>query len=139
MYPVFVFRLSLYLRTPLLIESQGYHNHIHTMTKRLLILALLGVLVDFPANAQTNKYSLSKCASAYYSDSNNVSPGQKQAAPRDCIVGKPFPAFSATTINGKEYSEGEIVGFRIGSPTDKVGLEAIKSDFMAIIERELSR
>lgn len=189
------------------------------------------VLVDFPANAQTNKYSLSKCASAYYSDSNNVSPGQKEAALRDCIVGKPFPAFSAKTINGKQYSdadlkgkvvlvtswfascppciaemplleelnkkyedkgflllsfsaddverinkflkerpvayeifpgsedlimhgmqtsygyptniivnkEGEIVEFRIGSPTDKVGLEATKSDFMAIIERELSR
>jgi thiol-disulfide isomerase/thioredoxin len=187
--------------------------------------------MDFPANAQTNKYSLGKCASAYYGDSNNLSPGQREAELRNCIIGKKFPAFSATTINGKKYSdadmkgkvvfvtswfascpaciaeiplldglnkkykdkeflllsfsaddverinkflkerpityeifpgsdalivhsmqtsygyptniivnkEGEIVEFRTGTPTDKKGLEAIESDFMAIIEKELSR
>lgn len=195
---------------------------------RLLILTLLTVLVLFSANAQTNKYSLGKCASAYYS--GNMPSEQKQAELRDCIVGKQFPAFSATTINGKRYSdadlkgkvvlvtswfascppciaemplldelnkkykdqeflllsfsaddvgrinrflkerpityeifpssealimhsmqtsygyptnvivnkEGKIVEFRIGTPTDKEGLEATRSDFMAIIERELS-
>jgi thiol-disulfide isomerase/thioredoxin len=80
------------------------------MTNRLLILALFSVLIDFSANAQTNKYSLSKCASAYYGNSNNMPPGQKQAELRDCIVGRQFPAFSATTINGKKYSDADLKG-----------------------------
>lgn len=78
-----------------------------TMTKKLLILALLIVFIDFSANAQTNKYSLSKCAKAYYGDTTR-SREQKQVELRDCIIGKPFPAFSATTIKGKKYSDADL-------------------------------
>lgn len=198
------------------------------MTTRLLFLALISISLNLSTHAQTNKYSLSKCASAYRNDSDNQSREQKL---RECIIGKEFPAFSATTITGKKYSdadlkgkvvlvtswfiacppctaerplleelnkkykdngflllsfaadpieritnflkehpityeifpgsdelitldmqtsygyptniivskEGKIVEFTTGTATDEKGLEAMKSNFMEIIERELSR
>lgn len=201
------------------------------MTTRLIILTLFCLGIPSFTQAQTNKYSLDKCARTYYSDSNTETPEQKQAALRECIIGKQFPAFSATTITEKKYSDadlkgkvvfvtswfatcppciaempmlnelskkykdknflllsfsaddverinkfqkerpityeifpnsegmiihemqtsygfptniivgknGEIVEFKTGSPTDEKGLETVKNDFIAIIERELAK
>lgn len=80
------------------------------MTTRLLILTFISISINLLTHAQTNKYSLGKCASAYYSDSDNKLPEQKQAELRECIIGKQFPAFSATTITGKKYSDADLKG-----------------------------
>jgi thiol-disulfide isomerase/thioredoxin len=201
------------------------------MISRLLTLTLIIVWISGSAHAQTNKYSLDNCARDYYSDSNSATPEQKATALRECIIGKPFPAFSATTITGKKYSDtdlkgkvviitswfttcppciaempmlnelnkkykdkeflllsfsasneeliqkftkdrpityeivpnagglirhemqtsyayptniivnkkGEIVEFKIGTPTDAQGLDTVKKEFIEIIERELSK
>jgi len=82
------------------------------MTNRILILALIGISVNYStyAQVQTNKYSLSKCASAYYSAGEDKPYGQKQAELRACVVGKQFPVFSATTVSGKKYSDSDLKG-----------------------------
>jgi peroxiredoxin len=80
-----------------------------TMTHRLIILtACIGI--TFSTQAQRNKYSLDECARAYYNESDKATPEQKEAALRTCIIGKQFPAFSATTIAGKKYSDADMKG-----------------------------
>lgn len=80
------------------------------MIYRLLILTLVCVSISHPAHAQGNKYSLSKCASTYYGASEDKPHEQKLAELRACVVGKQFPAFSATTIAGKKYSDADLKG-----------------------------
>jgi|GEM_PF-2815707 len=80
------------------------------MLNRISILVLICVSVNSLIYAQSNKYSLTTCSRAYYSDSNNKSPEQKQEELRECVIGKQFPAFSATTITGKKYSDEDLKG-----------------------------
>lgn len=79
------------------------------MLNKTIALALLCFLASYVAHAQSNKYSLSKCFRAYYFDTTSTSE-KKQAELRACMIGKPFPAFSATTITGKKYSDADLKG-----------------------------
>jgi len=78
------------------------------MTNRLL-LALICTWITTLTHAQPNKYSLDACARDYYTDSLSA-PDQKQAALRSCMIGKPFPAFSATTVTGRKYTDADLKG-----------------------------
>src|ERR1700749_67727 len=88
--------------------SWACHNDM-TMINRLLILTLACISFTLQIQAQANKYSLTQCARAYRRDSIST-PEQRQVALRACIIGKPFPAFSAQTNTGKKYSDTELKG-----------------------------
>lgn len=78
------------------------------MLHRLLTLTLIWIWISCPTQAQTDEFTLGECAKAYFSSNNNDL--EKQQALRECVVGKKFPTFSATTITGKKYSNTDIKG-----------------------------
>lgn len=198
-----------------------------------LMLFCSGISYSMYAQTANPRFTLDECAKVFYNEDNvEVNNFEKKAAAlKECIIGKKFPAFKASALTGKEYSnidfqnkvvfitswfttcppciaempmlnelnekykdkgflflsftpnnaeqitkfikerpltydvitdaegliqfemqwnygyptniiinkKGEIVEFKNGSAMDKEGLEKAKAEFIAIIERELSK
>jgi thiol-disulfide isomerase/thioredoxin len=81
----------------------------HRAMKNSLVIILLLTFgsINFSTHAQiVARFTLDECAKEFYRESN-TDLVKKASELRDCIIGKKFPAFKATALTGKEYSNAD--------------------------------